>query len=124
MAIESEEEQNAEAGAEPEEQRVDGIGDSPAKEDPGPAISELGILPLRNTVVYPHMPHQLTASRDRALRALEAAAEGDSVIGIFAQRDAEVEEPSQADLFEFGSIAKIHRIFKMPDGTVRLIVQG
>jgi len=123
VAIEPEEQQNTEPDGGPEEQPVDQPGDSPAEEETGPAISELGILPLRNTVVYPHMPHQLTAGRDRSLRVLEAA-EGDSVIGIFSQRDAEVEEPSQTDLFEFGTIAKIHRIFKMPDGTVRLIVQG
>jgi len=123
VAIEPEEQQNAEPEGGPEEQRVDEAGDSPAAADTVPSITELGILPLRNTVVYPHMPHQLTAGRARSLRALEAA-EGDNVIGIFAQRDAEVEEPSQADLFEFGTIAKIHRVFKMPDGTVRLIVQG
>ncbi|MFH1571809.1 MAG: LON peptidase substrate-binding domain-containing protein, partial [Gemmatimonadota bacterium] len=95
-----------------------------AATDPASQILELGILPLRNTVVYPQMPHQLTAGRDRSIRALEAAAEGDSVIGIFTQRNAAVEDPGLADLFEIGTVAKIHRVFKMPDGTVRLIVQG
>ncbi|MFC1525335.1 endopeptidase La, partial [Candidatus Latescibacterota bacterium] len=110
--------------ADRDDQQVELPGDSqPAVEEtPGPP--ELGILPLRNTVVYPQMPHQLTAGRDRSLRVLEVAGEGDGIIGMFAQRDAQVEEPDQADLFPVGTIAKLHRTFKMPDGTVRLIVQG
>lgn len=124
MAIESEEQQSAEPDGSPPEEPLDQSLEPPAEQEAAPTISELGILPLRNTVVYPHMPHQLTAGRDRSLRALDVATDGDSIIGIFAQRDVEVEEPSQADLFEFGCIAKIHRVFKLPDGTVRLIVQG
>ncbi|MBT4100207.1 MAG: endopeptidase La [Gemmatimonadetes bacterium] len=84
----------------------------------------LGILPLRNTVVYPHMPHQLTAGRERSLRALEEAPEGPQTIGIFTQRSAEVEEPAIDDIYPVGTIAKIHRMWRLPDGSVRLIVQG
>jgi ATP-dependent Lon protease len=92
--------------------------------DETPIPDEVGIFPLRNTVVYPYMPHQLTASRQRSLRVLDAAVESDNLIGIFAQRDVGVEEPSKKDLFKVGTIAKIHRLWRMPDGSVRLIVQG
>ena len=104
------------------------VSDSPA--DPQPSLPDLaaeqvlGILPLRNTVVYPHMPHQLTAGRERSLRALEGAPEGPQTIGIFTQRHAEVEEPATDDIYPVGTIAKIHRMWRLPDGSVRLIVQG
>ena len=104
------------------------VSEKPA--DPKPSLPDLaaeqvlGILPLRNTVVYPHMPHQLTAGRERSLRALEAAPEGPQTIGIFTQRQADVEEPALDDIYPVGTIAKIHRMWRLPDGSVRLIVQG
>lgn len=82
------------------------------------------ILPLRNAVVYPLMPHQLTAGRRRSIRALEAAAETNNTIGLFSQRDGKLEEPTQADLYRVGTLAKIVRLWRMPDDSVRLIVQG
>jgi ATP-dependent Lon protease len=97
---------------------------------PSPAIEEIafpeevGILPLRNTVVYPFMPHQLTAARQRSLRVLDAAIEKDSLIGIFVQKNLEAEDPEAEDLYKMGTLAKIHRLWRMPDGSVRLIVQG
>ncbi len=91
--------------------------------DPAPE-RRMALLPLRNTVVYPHMPNQLTAGRERSLKALESAAEEDSPIGIFTQRQVEVEEPGIDDVFPVGTIAKIHRIWRLPDGSVRFIIQG
>ena len=73
------------------------------------AVPTMGILPLRNTVVYPHMPNQLTAGRERSLRALEKAAEASAPIAIFTQRNADVEEPSLDDVYPVGTIAKIHQ---------------
>ncbi|MBT3345876.1 MAG: endopeptidase La [Gemmatimonadetes bacterium] len=70
------------------------------------------------------MPHQLTAGRERSLKALEAAPDGPQTIGIFTQRRAEVEEPAIDDIYPVGTIAKIHRMWRLPDGSVRLIVQG
>ena len=87
-------------------------------------LPTMAILPLRNTVVYPHMPNQLNAGRERSLRALEQAAEEGAPIGIFAQRHAEVEEPTLDDIYAVGTIAKIHRIWRLPDGSVRFIIQG
>lgn len=88
------------------------------------AKAPIPILPLRNAVVYPLMPHQLTAGRQRSIRALEAAAENDNIIGLFSQRDGSTEEPTQADLYRVGTLAKIVRLWRMPDDSVRLIVQG
>ena len=98
----------------------------PSKTSPPPAeeVALLAVLPLRNTVVYPHMPNQLTAGRERSLKALEMAAEKHANIGIFTQRKAEVEEPGIDDLYPVGTIAKIHRIWRLPDGSVRFIMQG
>ncbi|MBQ37218.1 MAG: endopeptidase La [Gemmatimonadaceae bacterium] len=84
----------------------------------------MAVLPLRNTVVYPHMPNQLTAGRERSLRALEKAAEEGAPIGIFTQRLADVEEPAVDDIYPIGTIAKIHRIWRLPDGSIRFIIQG
>jgi len=85
---------------------------------------ELGVLVLRNSVVYPYMPQQLTASRPHSIEVVGAAAADDNLIAIFAQRDADVELPGGEDLYEIGAIAKIHKVWRMPDGSVRLIVQG
>ena len=78
---------------------------------------------MRNNVFYPRMPHHLTAGRERSLRALEGAPEGPQTIGIFPQRHAAVEEPATDDIYPIGTIAKIHRMWRLPDGSVRLIVQ-
>jgi ATP-dependent Lon protease len=87
-------------------------------------VPTMAVLPLRNTVVYPHMPNQLTAGRERSLKALETAAESGAPIAIFTQRRAEVEEPAFEDLYPIGTIAKIHRIWRLPDGSIRFIIQG
>ena len=102
-------------------QASDTPGSPPA--DSG-ATLRMALLPLRNTVVYPHMPNQLTAGRERSLKALEFAAEDGSPIGIFTQRQVEVEEPGIDDIFPVGTIAKIHRTWRLPDGSVRFIIQG
>ena len=85
---------------------------------------ELGIFPLRNSVVYPYMPQQLTASRERSIEVVDRAVNEDHLIGIFVQRDPEVEVPAIKDLHNMGTIARIHKVWRMPDGSVRLIVQG
>ncbi len=89
-----------------------------------PSSMELGILPLRNSVVYPYMPQQLTASRKRSIGVIDSAVNEDHLIGIFVQLDPEVEVPAIKDLHGLGTIARIHKVWRMPDGSVRLIVQG
>ena len=89
-----------------------------------PNPEALAILQLRSSVVYPYMPQQLTASRAHSIRAVEAAqADGDH-IAIFAQRSADAERPSGEDLHVVGTVAKIHKVWRIPDGSMRLIVQG
>ncbi len=90
-----------------------------------PYIPEsLAVLQLRNSVVYPYMPQQLTASRAHSIQAVEAASGDGDFIAIFAQRDSDVERPVGTDLYGVGAIAKIHKVWRMPDGSMRLIVQG
>ena len=89
-----------------------------------PKPEALAILHLRSSVVYPYMPQQLTASRAHSIRAVEAAQEDGDLIAIFAQRSAEKERPSGEELHEVGTVAKIHKVWRMPDGSMRLIVQG
>ena len=86
---------------------------------------ELGIFPLRSSVVYPYMPQQLHASRIGSIQVVEAAMEGEQqLIGIFAQSHPEVEDPGAEDLHAVGTVAKIHKMWRLPDDSVRLIVQG
>ncbi len=89
-----------------------------------PRPEALAILHLRNSVVYPYMPQQLTASRAHSIHAVEAAAADGDFIAIFSQHSAEVERPSEDQLHSVGTIAKIHKVWRMPDGSMRLIVQG
>ena len=85
---------------------------------------EIPVCPLRDTVVYPHMPQLLTATRIHSIRATESAIAEDGLVGLFAQRDPDVEEPVQSDLYEVGTLGKVHREWRLPDGSLRLIIQG
>lgn len=97
---------------------------SDIKSAESPKPEALAILHLRSSVVYPYMPQQLTASRAHSIRAVEAAQEDGDLIAIFAQRSAEEERPSGEELHDVGTVAKIHKVWRMPDGSMRLIVQG
>jgi ATP-dependent Lon protease len=91
----------------------------------GSEIPELvGILPLRDSVLFPHAALPLGAGRETSLRLLEEAARTGQPIGIFAQRDAAQDDPQEADLHRVGTLATILKVLKQPDGTVRLVVQG
>jgi ATP-dependent Lon protease len=94
----------------------------PDEEENIPA--ELGIFPLRGGVIYPYLPQQLTASRPAAIKVTEAAAATVNLLGVFAQRRPGGEEPTLEDLHSVGTVAKIHKLWRIPDGSVRLIVQG
>lgn len=87
-----------------------------------PAV--LPILPLRNMVLFPGVVIPITAGRDRSIKLIAAASKSDSVIGVVAQKDEEIEEPEAADLQEIGVVAKILKTFKMPDGNTTIIIQG
>jgi ATP-dependent Lon protease len=85
---------------------------------------ELPILPLRDTVLFPNSFMPLAVARESSVRLIDEAISGGKLIGVFTQRDASVEEPQQSDLFEVGTASHIHKMFKLPDGSLRLIVQG
>src|SRR5216117_1703140 len=84
----------------------------------------LSILPLRNTVVFPRAVVPLGAGRASSLRLIEEALAGSRLVGAVLQRDAAVDAPGAAGLHPVGTVVVIHRAFKQPDGTLRLIVQG
>jgi ATP-dependent Lon protease len=85
---------------------------------------ELPILPLRDTVLFPNSFMPLAVARESSVRLIDEAISGGKLIGVFTQRDATVEEPQQRDLYGLGTASHIHKMFKLPDGSLRLIVQG
>ncbi|HEY5618681.1 MAG TPA: endopeptidase La [Vicinamibacterales bacterium] len=85
---------------------------------------ELPILPLRDTVLFPNSFMPLAVARESSVRLIDEAISGGKVIGVFTQRDASIEEPQQDDLYRVGTASHIHKMFKLPDGSLRLIVQG
>jgi ATP-dependent Lon protease len=106
----------------PEDERLD-IGDASA-EHPVAIPSELPILPLRDTVLFPNSFLPLAVARESSVRLIEEAISGSKLVGVFTQRDASIEEPAQDDLHRIGTATHIHKMFKLPDGSLRLIVQG
>jgi ATP-dependent Lon protease len=86
--------------------------------------TELPLLPLRNTVLFPGVVIPITVGRDKSIKAVSDAYKADKLIGVIAQKDSSVEEPMVADLEEIGTIAKIAKMIKMPDGGTTIIIQG
>nr|WP_308471992.1 endopeptidase La [Methylobacter tundripaludum] len=82
------------------------------------------VLPLRDVVVYPHMVIPLFVGRERSIDALDAAMKDNKQILLVAQKEAEVDEPDIADLYEIGTLANILQMLKLPDGTVKVLVEG
>ncbi len=85
---------------------------------------ELPVLPLRDTVLFPNSFMPLAVARESSVRLIDDAIQNGKLIAVFTQRDAAVEEPGQADLYPVGTATHIHKMFKLPDGSLRLIVQG
>ena len=84
----------------------------------------LSILPLRNTVLFPGVVIPITAGRDKSIQLINDANKGDKVIGVVAQRDEDVEDPTSEDIYKTGVVAQILRVLKMPDGNTTVIIQG
>lgn len=82
------------------------------------------ILPLKNTVLFPGVVIPITAGRDKSIQLIKDANKGSKVIGVVAQKDEEVENPSVKDLHPLGTVAQILRLLKMPDGNTTVIIQG
>jgi ATP-dependent Lon protease len=82
------------------------------------------LLPLRNTVLFPGVVIPITVGRDKSIKAVNDAYKSDRLIGVLAQKDANLEDPNFEDLCEIGTIAKIVKLIKMPDGGTTIIIQG
>ena len=85
---------------------------------------ELPILPLRDTVLFPNSFMPLAVARESSVQLIDEAIAGSKVIGVVTQRDPSIEEPQRDDLYSIGTASQIHKMFKLPDGSLRLIVQG
>lgn len=87
-------------------------------------LSAIPILPLRDVVVYPHMVIPLFVGREKSIQALEAAMDNDKQILLVAQKSAAQDEPTQEDLYQIGTVSNILQLLKLPDGTVKVLVEG
>ncbi len=85
---------------------------------------EIGLLPLRNTVLFPGVVIPITVGRDKSIKAVTDAYKTDKLVGVVAQKDSEIEEPAVTDLEDIGTVARIIKLIKMPDGGNTIIIQG
>ena len=86
--------------------------------------SSLPILPLRNTVLFPGVVIPISAGRDKSIKLINDANAGNKIIGVVAQKNEEDEDPTKNDIYTIGTVAKILRVLKMPDGNITVILQG
>lgn len=86
--------------------------------------NELPILPLKNTVLFPGVVIPITAGRDKSVQLIQEANRGNKIIGVVAQHDEDEENPGENDIYTVGTVARIMRLFKMPDGNITVIIQG
>ncbi|MCO4786005.1 MAG: endopeptidase La, partial [Marinomonas atlantica] len=84
----------------------------------------LPMLPLRDVVVYPHMVLPLFVGRKKSIAALESAMDGDKMVFLVAQQDASKDDPNKEDLYTIGTVAKVIQLLRLPDGTVKVLVEG
>ena len=84
----------------------------------------LPVLALKNTVLFPGIVIPITVGRDRSIKAINRAYEDGKLVAVLSQRDSTVEDPGQEDLYDIGTIARILKLLKMPDGTTTAILQG
>ena len=101
------------------------INENDGEQDKNLIIPEiLPILPLRNTVLFPGVVLPITVGRDKSIKAVNDVYKLDKLIGVLAQKDANIEEPAPSDLCSIGTVAKIVKLIKMPDGGTTIIIQG
>ena len=87
-------------------------------------LNELPLLPLRDVVVYPHMVTPLFVGRQKSIEALEKAMAADKQVLLVAQKNPSVDDPQVEDLYSIGTIASILQLLKLPDGTVKVLIEG
>ena len=96
----------------------------PISEPTQEIMETLPILPLRDVVVYPHMVIPLFVGREKSIQALDKAMDANKQILLVAQKQADTDEPSAEDIYEIGTVATILQLLKLPDGTVKVLVEG
>ncbi|PTT79016.1 endopeptidase La, partial [Pseudomonas sp. HMWF010] len=87
-------------------------------------IRTLPVLPLRDIVVFPHMVVPLFVGRDKSVRALEEVMRGDKQILLVTQKNSADDDPSPGDIYDVGVLATVLQLLKLPDGTVKVLVEG
>ena len=100
------------------------VSDGRAASSDGSEVLELPVLPLRGTVVFPLTVVPLAAAQPRSLRLIDEVMSGDRTVALVMQKDAELEGAGPDDIYDVGTISTIHQMMRVPDGTVRLAVQG
>ncbi len=86
--------------------------------------SELPLLPLRDVVLFPRAVVPLLVGRERSVNSLRAAAEADKLLAVTAQREADIAEPREEDLYAVGTVARVHQMMHLPDGTTKILIEG
>src|SRR6202789_2124763 len=94
------------------------------KTPPGPKRRTVPLLPLRDIIVFPHMVSQLFVGRERSINALDAAMARDKDIFLAAQKNAKTNEPTPEDIFQVGTLGTVMQLLRLPDGTVKVLVEG
>ncbi len=100
------------------------VSDETSKTPTAPQSIRVPVLPLRDVVVYPHMVIPLFVGRDKSILALDEAMRRDKQILLVAQKQADVDDPKPRDLYTVGTVATILQLLKLPDGTVKVLVEG
>lgn len=100
------------------------LGDNESEQQPTTIPHEIPILPLRNTVLFPGVVLPITVGRDKSIQAANDAYRTDKLIGVLSQKDSSLEDPAMQDLVKIGTVARILKLIKMPDGGTTIIIQG
>ncbi len=100
------------------------MSDEPIVPTVVPPTAAMPVLPLRDVVVYPHMVIPLFVGREKSIVALDLAMKADKRILLVAQKQADVDDPKGEDLYRVGTVATILQLLKLPDGTVKVLVEG
>ena len=97
---------------------------TPSQNDVESPVKRVSVLPLRDVVVYPHMVIPLFVGREKSIRALDSAMSDNKQVLLIAQKSAEIDEPSGNDLHEIGTLGNILQLLRLPDGTIKVLVEG
>lgn len=89
-----------------------------------PSHALMPVLPLRDVVVYPHMVIPLFVGREKSIHALDLAMQSNKRIVLIAQRSAEVDDPKTSDIHTIGTLSNVLQLLRLPDGTVKVLVEG